>query len=71
MAYSVVERDAFRYRDPDDDPGDCERRLNGLWSDDEAHCRQCRNAIRASKPRAYRIRDLSGNIITADSVEIL
>lgn len=70
MPYSAVEVAAFRYRDPGDDPGDCERRTNGLWSDDETHCRQCRNAIRVSKPRPYQVYDYLGRCITSDCIEV-
>jgi len=66
MPNSPVEREAFRPRFTDHP--DCPRLTNGL-SVLKGHCRRCDNAIRASKPRPYRVRDHNGNIITADAIE--
>jgi hypothetical protein len=70
MPYSVVERDAFRYRDPDDEVADCERLTNGLWADDESHCPRCASLIRACRPRPYRIWDYLGRVIVSTSVDV-
>jgi hypothetical protein len=67
MPNSPVERAAFRPRFTDHP--DCDRLTNGLHPIAD-HCVRCANAIRASRPRAYRVRDLSGNIIVADSVDV-
>ena len=67
MPNSPVERVAFRPRF-DDNP-DCPRILGGLHAI-KGHCKRCDNAIRASKPRMYRVRDLSGNIIVADDIDV-
>ncbi len=42
---------------------DCERLLNGLCAIAD-HCAHCDASIRAARPRAYRIRDEAGQIIT-------
>lgn len=46
---------------------DCPRLLNGLYPV-AGHCDRCTDALRASVPREYRIRDTNGHIITADWV---
>lgn len=66
MPNSPVEREAFKPRF--EDHPDCPRILSGLHVL-KGHCIRCDNAIRASKPRAYRVRDHNGRIITADAVE--
>jgi hypothetical protein len=68
MAFSVVERDAFRYRDPDDDPTvQCPLALNGKGPYPR-HCRSCINRLRP--PRGYRTYDYLGRCITSDSVDV-
>lgn len=67
MTYSLVEHEAFRPRDDDDDT--CPRLLNGLWAEDESHCERCRNLIRSCKPREYAVYDYLGRAIVSDWVD--
>jgi hypothetical protein len=48
----------------DDDREDvmCPRLLNGLYAI-AGHCQRCDNAIRACKPRTYRVWDHNHNVI--------
>jgi hypothetical protein len=65
---SVVERTAFRYRDPDDDPAaQCPLALNGLGPF-KGHCPACANHLRP--PRGYRTYDYLGRCITSDCIEV-
>ena len=68
MPYSPVERDAFRYRDPDDDPTvQCWLALNGKGPYAE-HCVACVNALRPL--RGYQVWDYLGRPIVSTSVEV-
>lgn len=64
---SVVERDAFRhYEDDDDGSVQCPLALNGRGPF-KGHCRACDNRLRP--PRPYPIRDANNNVIVCDWVD--
>jgi hypothetical protein len=67
---SVVERLAFRYRDPEDDDvtAQCPLALNGLGPF-KGHCVACDNRLRP--PRPYRVYDEYGMPIVSDRVDVL
>lgn len=68
MPFSIVERDAFRYRDPEDDPTrQCWLGLNGLGPY-PGHCVACANALRP--PRPYKVYDEYGMPIVSDCIEV-
>lgn len=66
---SPVEREAFRYRDPKDDPSrQCVLALNG-GGPIPFHCASCNNALRP--PRGYQVYDYLGRVIVSTKVEPL
>jgi len=68
MPYSVVERDAFKHREDDDDPTQqCPLALNGRGPYRD-HCIACVNALRP--PRPYQVWDYLGRPIVCDRMDI-